>query len=151
MDSSPIAPIWLVLPLALLALIVQAGYLIALRELPKGKIPPSRRRIRTATGWMSMFAIPLTAYGFGIATMEDPSTFAIVWMVVIGLIAAILILSGLDAINTMRLRRVAQQQLEKEYRTALAMTVEKAKKKAKMELKLATDSDSEKSGEDRNE
>ena len=147
MDSSPIAPIWLVLPLALLALIVQAGYLIALRELPKGKIPPSRRRIRTATGWMSMFAIPLTAYGFGIATMEDPSTFAIVWMVVIGLIAAILMLSGLDAINTMRLRRVAQQQLEKEYRTALAMTV----KNAKMELKLAADSDSEESGEDRNE
>ncbi len=94
-----------------------------------------------------MFAIPLTAYGFGIATMEDPSTFANVWMVVIGLIAAILMLSGLDAINTMRLRRVAQQQLEKEYRTALAMTV----KKAKMELKLAADSDSEESGEDRNE
>lgn len=94
-----------------------------------------------------MFAIPLTAYGFGIATMEDPSTFAIVWTVVIGLIAAILMLSGLDAINTMRLRRVAQQQLEKEYRTALAMTV----KKAKMELKLAADSDSEESGEDRNE
>ena len=86
-----------------------------------------------------MFAIPLTAYGFGIATMDDPSTFAIVWMVAIGLIAAILMLAGLDAINTMRLRRVAQQQLEKEYRAALALSV----KKAGTELKLVRDEEQE--------
>ena len=69
-----------------------------------------------------MFAIPLSAYGFGIATMDDPSTFAIVWMVAIGLIAAILMLAGLDAINTMRLHRHAKHGLRSEFRQALRLT-----------------------------
>lgn len=83
-----------------------------------------------------MFAIPLTAYGFGIATMNDPSTFAIVWMVAIGLIAAIFMLAVLDAINTMRLKRVSQQQIDKEYRAALALSIRKT---AGPELKLVSD------------
>ena len=86
-----------------------------------------------------MFAIPLTAYGFGIATMDDPGTFAIVWMVVIGLVASILMLASLDAINTMRLRRVAQQRLEKEYREALALSVERVRQSGGAGLKLVGD------------
>ena len=31
MDTGPIAPTWFVLPLALIALVLQAGYLIAIR------------------------------------------------------------------------------------------------------------------------
>jgi len=122
MPTDPIAPIWLVLPLALIALIVQAGYLIALKELPKGFMPPSRKRIRTASSWMSMFAIPLSAYGFGFATMDDPGMFAIIWIVVIGLISAILMLAGLDAVNTMRLHRKAKQGLHTEFRQSLRLT-----------------------------
>ena len=121
MPSDPIAPIWLVLPLALIALIVQAGYLIALKELPKGFMPPSRKRIRTASSWMSMFAIPLSAYGFGFATTDDPGVFAMVWVVVIGLISGILMLAGLDAINTMRLHRKAKHELTQEFRDALGI------------------------------
>ena len=121
MPSDPIAPIWLVLPLALIALIVQAGYLIALKELPKGFMPPSRKRIRTASGWMSMFAIPLSAYGFGFATMDEPGMFAIIWIVVIGLISGILMLAGLDAVNTMRLHRKAKRQLTQDFRDALGI------------------------------
>ncbi|PCI09937.1 hypothetical protein COB72_04890 [bacterium] len=122
MPSDPIAPIWLVLPLALIALVVQAGYLIALKELPKGMMPASRKRIRTASSWMSMFVIPLSAYGFGIATMDDPGLFTIVWMMVIGLIAGILMLAGLDAVNTLRLHRRAKQGLKAEYRQSLRLT-----------------------------
>jgi hypothetical protein len=122
MPADPIAPIWLVLPLALIALIVQAGYLLALKELPKGFMPASRQRIRTASSWMSMFAIPLSAYGFGVATMDDPRLFTIVWMVVIGLISAILLLAGLDAVNTMRLHRKAKQGLDAEFRQSLRLT-----------------------------
>lgn len=124
MVQGPIAPTWIVLPLAMIALILQAGYLLALRELPPGQIPASRKRIRTATGWLSMIAIPLTAYGFGIATPADPTTFAIVWMVVIGLIAAILMLALLDALNTMRLHRKAKHRLHSEYRAALRSDIE---------------------------
>lgn len=119
MTSDPIAPTWLVLPLALIALLVQAGYLIALKELPKELMPASRRRIRIASSWMGMFAIPLAAYGFGIATTDDPGVFTIVWMVVIALVSGILILAGLDAINTMRLHRKSHSKLSAEFREAL--------------------------------
>ncbi len=122
MPTDPIAPLWLVLPLAGIALIVQAGYLIALKELPKGRIPPSRKRIRTATGWMSMFAIPLSAYGFGFSSTNDPRTFAIVWMLVIGLIFMILILAGLDAINTMRLHRQSSHDLQSQWASSLKIS-----------------------------
>ncbi len=122
MAADPIAPIWLVVPLALIALLVQAGYLIALKELPSSYMPASRRRIRVATGWMSMFAIPLSAYGFGFVTTDDPGLFAVVWMVVIGLITGILMLAGLDAINTMRLHRKSQAGLESEYRQAIRLS-----------------------------
>ncbi len=122
MTGGPIAPLWLVLPLAGIALIVQAGYLIALKELPKGRIPPSRKRIRTASSWLSMFAIPLSAYGFGFASTQDPRLFAIVWMVVIALIAGILLLAGLDAVNTLRLHRKAAQELRSEWKTSLKLS-----------------------------
>ena len=122
MTGGPIAPLWLVLPLAGIALIIQAGYLIALGELPKGKIPPSRKRIRTASSWLSMFAIPLSAYGFGFAASQDPRLFAIVWMVVIALIAGILMLAGLDAVNTLRLHRKATQGLNSEWKTSLKLS-----------------------------
>ncbi len=122
MPTDPIAPIWLVLPLALIALVVQAGYLITIKELPKEKMPASRKRIRTASSWMSMFAIPLSAYGFGIATMDDPGLFTMVWMVVIGLIVGILMLACLDTINTLRLHRKAKQGLKAEFRQSLRLT-----------------------------
>src|SRR6056297_2948910 len=103
MQTGPIAPTWFVLPLAMIALILQAGYLMAIWQLPRDRMPASRRRIRIATGWLIMCAIPLSAYGFGIATPGQPGLFAIVWMAVIGLIAAVLLLAVLDALNTMRL------------------------------------------------
>ena len=119
MDTGPIAPTWFVLPLALIALVLQAGYLIAIREIGPDRMPPSRRRIRVATGWLSMFAIPLSAYGFGIASPSDAGTFTIVWMMVIGLIAAIVMLAVLDAVNTMRLHRKAGDRVQRELRENL--------------------------------
>lgn len=71
---------------------------------------------------MSMFAIPLSAYGFGFATMDDPGLFTMVWMVVIGLIVGILMLAGLDTINTLRLHRKAKQGLKAEFRQSLRLT-----------------------------
>tara|TARA_R110002072_G_scaffold42064_19_gene118570 strand:+ start:162364 stop:162741 length:378 start_codon:yes stop_codon:yes gene_type:complete len=115
---------WVVLPMASVALLVQAGYLMVLKELPDGAMPASRKRIRTASGWMSMFAIPLSAYGFGFATMDEPRVFVIVWMVVIGLIGGILMLAGLDSINTMRLHRKAKESLDVEYRQSLRLIKE---------------------------
>jgi drug/metabolite transporter (DMT)-like permease len=119
MDTGPIAPTWFVLPLALIALVLQAGYLIAIRELGPDRMPPSRRRIRVATGWLSMFAIPLSAYGFGIARPSEAGTFTVVWMLVIGLISAIVMLAVLDAINTIRIHRREGEKVHRELRENL--------------------------------
>ena len=119
MDTGPIAPTWFVLPLALIALVLQAGYLIAIRELGPDRMPPSRRRIRVATGWLSMFAIPLSAYGFGIARPSEAGTFTVVWMLVIGLISAIVMLAVLDAINTIRIHRRDGEKVHRELRENL--------------------------------
>ncbi len=123
MDTGPIAPTGFVLPLAMIALVLQAGYLIAIRELGPDRMPASRRRIRIASGWLSMFTIPLSAYGFGIAQPNDAGTFTIVWMVVIGLIAAIVMLAVLDAINTMRLHRHEGRKMHQELRENLQQDI----------------------------
>ena len=119
MDTGPIAPSWFVLPLALVALVLQAGYLIAIKELGPDRMPPSRKRIRVATGWLIMFAIPLSAYGFGIAHPGDAGTFAIVWMAVIGMVTGIVMLAVLDAVNTMRLHRKDGRAIRRELREGL--------------------------------
>ena len=107
------------LPLALIALVLQAGYLIAIKELGPDRMPPSRKRIRVATGWISMFTIPLSAYGFGIASPSNAGIFTVVWLMVIGLISAIIFLAVLDSINTMRLHRKEGDQLHRELRNNL--------------------------------
>jgi drug/metabolite transporter (DMT)-like permease len=119
MDTGPIAPSLFVLSLALVALVLQAGYLIAIKELGPDRMPPSRKRIRVATGWLIMFAIPLSAYGFGIAHPGDAGTFAIVWMAVIGMVTGIVILAVLDAVNTMRLHRKDGRAIRRELREGL--------------------------------
>jgi len=124
MDTGPIAPTWFVLPIALIALVLQAGYLIAIKEQRPDRMPPSRKRIRIATGWLSIFAIPLSAYGFGIASPSDAGTFTVVWMLVIGLIAAIVMLAVLDAVNTMRLQRKAGYRVRKEMREHLSQDLD---------------------------
>jgi peptidoglycan/LPS O-acetylase OafA/YrhL len=124
MDPHPIAPAWLVLPIAAVALILQAGYLLAIKEAPPEIMPPSRKRIRVASGWLSMGAIPLSAYGFALASPNDAGTFTIVWMLVIGLIGAIVMLAVLDAINTMRMHRSEGDQVHKDLRDKLRRDLE---------------------------
>tara|TARA_R110000782_G_scaffold57258_18_gene119755 strand:- start:53035 stop:53433 length:399 start_codon:yes stop_codon:yes gene_type:complete len=114
--DGPLAPGWLVLPLAAVALIATAAHIIVLREAPKGAIPESRRRVRVATGWVILVTIPLTAYGFGIADPGRPGVFMTVWLAVIGLIGSILLLAMLDAANTLRLHRAESRRLRQDLR-----------------------------------
>lgn len=115
-SSGPLAPAWLVLPLAGVALIATAGHVIALREAPPGSLPESRRRIRTATAWVILLTIPLTAYAFGIATPSRGGTYILVWLMVVCLIAAILLLAMLDAFNTLRLYRQESRDIRDRFR-----------------------------------
>ncbi len=114
--AGSLAPGWLVLPLAAVALLATATHIILLREAPRGTLPESRRRIRLATGWVIMATIPLTAYAFGIATPSNAGTYLTVWMVVTALIGAVLMLAMLDALNTVRLHRGAARRLRDDFR-----------------------------------
>jgi hypothetical protein len=112
--AGSLAPGWLVLPLAFVAILATATHIIVLREAPHGALPESRRRIRLATGWVIMPTIPLTAYAFGIAEPAKPGNFMTVWTAVVGLLAVIVLLAFLDALNTVRLHRVESRRLRRE-------------------------------------
>ena len=103
--SDPIAPPWLVFPLAGIAMIITAGYLIALREAPPAAIAPRQARLRTATGWLTLITLPLTAYGFGVTTTDDPKTFMLVWVTVTALLAFIFLLASIDLLTLAAQRR----------------------------------------------
>lgn len=103
--SGPIAPPWLVFPLAGIAMVITAGYLIALREAPSDMIAPRQARIRTATGWLTLITLPLTAYGFGVTTTADPKTFMLVWVTVTALLAFIFLLASIDLLSLAAERR----------------------------------------------
>lgn len=111
----PLAPAWLVLPLACLALLATAAHVVALRDAPRGALPESRRRIRIATGWVILITVPLTAYAFGIAQPAKAGVYLMVWMMVTALLGAILILAMLDALNTVRLHRAAAGRLRRDF------------------------------------
>ncbi len=113
----PLAPAWLVLPLAFLALLATAAHIVALRDAPRGALPESRRRIRIATGWVILITVPLTAYAFGIAQPAKAGTYLMVWMMVTALLGAILILAMLDAFNTVRLHRAAAGRLRRDFQS----------------------------------
>ena len=112
----PLAHWWLVLPMAAVALLATAAHLIALKEAPPGALPESRRRIRTAAGWVIMFAVPLSAYAFGVATPGRAGAFMLVWTAVVGLVGVVLLLAMLDAMNTVRLHRRATRRLRRDWR-----------------------------------
>jgi len=120
MNPEPIASPWIVFPIAMILLIAVAGHMIALRELPEGKMPESRRRIRIATGWVVMFTIPLSAYGFGIASTANPQVFVLVWTTVVLLIGGVLVLAVLDMLNSARINRAERDQLSMDLQRMLA-------------------------------
>lgn len=112
--TGPLAPWWIVVPLAAVALLATASHIIVLREAPAGALPESRRRIRIATSWVIMVAIPLTAYAFGIASPAKPGIYSMVWLAVVGLLGAIVLLAMLDAFNTVRLHRDETRRLRQD-------------------------------------
>tara|TARA_R110000744_G_C19185091_1_gene543221 strand:- start:50 stop:442 length:393 start_codon:yes stop_codon:yes gene_type:complete len=119
MEHGPIAPSWFVLPLAMLALLVVASHLIVLREHAVGKMPESRRQIRMVTGWVMMFTIPLVAYGFGIVSPTNEEPFLLAWTCIVGLLAGIVLMACVDAINSIRLARKETREMREELRELL--------------------------------
>lgn len=119
-SSSPLAPTWLVLPLAAAVLLFLAGYVSSLQA---GDVPPKRRRIRTANTLLMMLATPLIAYAFGIVAPSNARMFLLAWLAVTGLLAIMILLAGLDALYSMRLHRDQRRAVRQALRSRLGAGV----------------------------
>lgn len=104
--ARPLLPGWVVLPMGAITLVILATHVHLVRR--SKTMPESRRRIRTANGVLMMCIVPLVAYAFGIATRAEPRIFTMVWMAIIGMLAMVLLLAWVDAINSWRLHRTEQ-------------------------------------------
>jgi len=123
MPHAPIAPSWLVLPLAMIALLVIAAHITVLREHAQGpredgqhKMPESRRQIRMVTGWIMMFTVPLLAYAFGIVSPANTESFLASWTAAVALLGLIILMATIDALNNIRLARKQTRQLRSQLR-----------------------------------
>lgn len=116
--SGTLAPAWLVLPMAVIALVTVGGHM---RAVARSSMPASRKRIRTANGWLMLLLIPLLAYGFGIATPAHKGVFVLVWLAAIALLWMVVMLAGLDMLNSWRLGRRERESLKAEILAARAL------------------------------
>ncbi len=99
-SSQPLAPRWVVLPMAAMTLVILAAHVMAIRVAP---MPDSRRRIRTANGVVMMLLVTVLAYAIGVATPALPGGFTLGWLAAVGLLVVVMGLSLLDMLNTFRL------------------------------------------------
>lgn len=118
--STPLTPAWLVLPMAVVVMLILAGHCQALQ---RAEMPDSRRRIRTAGDLLMLGVTPLLAYAFAIDRGDDPRTFVIVWAMIVGLLALIILVATIDAANNMRLARKMRDRLRRERREMLTRGV----------------------------
>lgn len=126
----PIAPIlapaavlppWVVLPIAAAAMLVIAAHILAMYEV---EMPPRRRRIRTASGFLMMVLTCLLAYALSLAPVgggapvrqDHAGLFVEVWLVIVVLIGMIVMLAGLDAVETIRLSTASRRQMRRRLR-----------------------------------
>lgn len=121
--SGPIAPAWVVLPMALLALVVLGLHLQGLRL--DESVPPSRRRVRTVNAVVMMATTISLAYSFALADPAlDPRDFALSWMTSVGLLFIVLLMGLIDSVNNIRLHVRTRRRLRNELRESLLKIAE---------------------------
>lgn len=92
---------WVVFPPAI-ALMLVVCFLQA--HIIRSKGPASRRKIRTANGWVMLLAIPTLAAGFCLVSPSlTPRAFLLTWAAAVGLLCIAVLLAVLDMLNTWRL------------------------------------------------
>jgi hypothetical protein len=95
--QTPVAPAWLVLPLAVLALLVVAWHWLSLG---RAEMPAPRKRIRSVCGGLMLVSVPVFAYAFGIASPAKPRQFVLAWMIASSLLMLVLLIAALDLAYT---------------------------------------------------
>ncbi|MEO1007244.1 MAG: hypothetical protein AAFX79_01625 [Planctomycetota bacterium] len=117
---SGLLPIWLVVPMAMFTLVVVAGHLIVLRT---AHMPESRRRIRTANGWVMLIAVPTLAVAFGVVSTAQPRSFAMVWLIATALLCLVIALAFVDMANNVRIARQKREEMRREVHESLRRTL----------------------------
>jgi hypothetical protein len=126
-SSTPLAPAWLVIPVAIVGLLVVGGHVILI---DRAEMPAARKRIRTANGVLMMFTIPLAAAAFSLIAPSAAQSriFVMTWMLVAGLIVLILFLAVLDLGNTFLMHRKERAELRRQILEARAIMAAVEKK-----------------------
>lgn len=121
LEASTIAPAWVVLPMACVALLAVLVHLAMLHSAEvAASMPLSRHRLRTAGGVVTLIAIPVLAYSFGVVTPADPRAFTMAWSASMGLLGMIVLIAGVDALNSVRVHRRELRLLRAGRREAMA-------------------------------
>lgn len=115
-QAAPMAPAWVVFPLAGFTLVVVMWHIAGV---VRADLEPSRRRIRLANGGVMLALVPLIAYAFGVATTSEPRWFAMSWLLVMGLLGLMIVLAIMDSANTARLHTAERIELRRQTREAL--------------------------------
>lgn len=113
----PMAPLWIVGPLAILTMLLLAGHVHLTARICE---PESRRRIRMATGMLALTIVPIATAALSIIAPANQRLFAVAWMLVAGLIVIVLLLAFLDMFNTFNICIAARRELRKTTRETLA-------------------------------
>lgn len=109
--AQPLAPGWLIVPVALIALVVVAGHWWALA---RADMPPLRKRLRSANGLLMMLVIPMLAFGFGVATPAQGRVFVLAWLLTTGMLLLVLLVACVDLLLVWNEARVERRRIRAE-------------------------------------
>lgn len=107
-----VLPLWVLAPPAAVMMLVLAAYIQALRE---ADVPESRRRIRTASSLVMMVLQPLLVYLFAIGGAHQPRPFVFTAALVLGLVALLVVLAIMDAINNTKIAAAQRAKYRSEF------------------------------------
>lgn len=114
----PLAPFWLVVPIAAVAMLVVGGHVVLI---DRSDQPATRKRIRTVNGLLMMFTIPLIAAAFAFIPPTNTRLFLMTWILVVGLIVLVLGLALLDIGASMLMHRRERAELRRQIAEARAV------------------------------
>lgn len=112
MNTATIIPFWLGVPVAAAVMLFVAAHALSLGE---SDHPASRKRIRLASSVVMLLTVPLLTVAFCVLDPNvHPREWALSMLASICMVSFVLLLAGLDIINTMRLSMMARGQLRQE-------------------------------------
>jgi hypothetical protein len=107
LSGAPLVSPWIGIPLAGVVMLLASVHVLLLQS---AGVPPSRRRLRTASGLIILLLAPLLCYAMCIASTANARQFVLVWMGVLGLLFIVLMLAIMDMFNNVRIARQEWQQ-----------------------------------------